>query len=113
MSTATPVSYRGKVYASGIDVARAVGCDPNTVYNHLRKYGHLEHLGETKLRSPHMRRKPLRVGPLTFSSRLEAARILGVHRREVFRACAGDATAKQKLLAAAMRHVAEADRGAA
>jgi len=109
-----PVRIRGVLYDTAHDAAAALGCSRATIYQQISR-GNPDAAGLGKARPPRNAR-PLRIGPLTFASRAEAARQLGVSRSYVNTALRrGSRVMLDRLTAAAMARVArdEAARGAA
>lgn len=58
--------WHGRTYLGADAVAKAAGVVPNTVFYHLKKYGHLRRLGQTKMLETSIPRSP---NPVSFDGR--------------------------------------------
>ena len=102
-----PVAIRGQHYPSQRAAAKALGISPSAISVMLSRKGDLSTVGLKKgerLGSKH-NACPLRLGPLSFASHVEAARALGLSRFQIGRWTAPKAskTQREMLLAAVMR----------
>jgi hypothetical protein len=43
-----PITVRGKTYPSHTEAAQALGVTGSTIHKHLKRYGHLDHIGQQK-----------------------------------------------------------------
>jgi hypothetical protein len=103
-----PVRVRGKVYASMSAAARAHGVTIKTCYAHLRRFGHLDHLGCLPRGRPRPDlRRPVRIAGHFFPSVSAAATALGLDRKTIRNARTSDA-ARQTVLRALMLKEAKA-----
>jgi predicted XRE-type DNA-binding protein len=104
---AMPVVVRGRQYPSQKDAAAALGITQSALSHMLAKRGNLAMagLGPTGAPGNQNNARPFKIGPLTFASRVEAARALGVSRSQITKWISPKASAVQRemLLAAVMR----------
>lgn len=104
---AMPVMIRGRRYASQVNAAKALGITQSAISTMLAKKGDLSTagLGPTGAPGNQNAARPLKIGPMTFASRIEAARALGVSRSQITKWISPKATRVQRemLLAAVMR----------
>ena len=104
---AMPVMIRGRRYASQKNAARALGITQSAISKMLAKKGDLSTagLGPKGVPGNQNRCVPLKIGPMTFASRVEAARVLGVSRSQITKWISPNASAvpREMLLAAVMR----------
>lgn len=104
---AMPVVVRGRQYPSQKDAAAALGITQSALSHMLSKRGNLAMagLGPTGAPGNQNNARPFKIGPLTFASRVAAAKALGVSRSQITKWISPQASAVQRemLLAAVMR----------
>lgn len=104
---AMPVMIRGRRYASQRNAAKALGITQSAISKMLSKKGDLSKVGLGPTGAPGNQNaaRPVKIGPMTFASRVEAARVLGVSRSQITKWISPNASAVQRemLLAAVMR----------
>jgi len=104
---AMPVVIRGRRYASQRNAAAALGITESAISHMLTKRGDLSKagLGPTGAPGNQNRSIPLTIGPVTFASRIAAARALGISQSQLQKWISPKASAVQRemLLAAVMR----------
>lgn len=104
---AMPVMIRGRRYASQVTAAKALGITQSAISKMLTKKGDLSKagLGPTGAPGNQNAARPVKIGPMTFASRAEAARVLGISRSRLTKWISPKASAVQRemLLAAVMR----------
>ena len=104
---AMPVIVRGRRYASQKNAAAALGITPSAISTMLAKKGDLSTagLGPTGAPGNQNAARPVKIGPMTFPSRIKAARALGITRSQLTNWISPKATRVQRemLLAAVMR----------
>lgn len=109
---AMPVMVRGRRYASQRNAAAALGITQSAISRMLAKKGDLSKAGLGPTGAPGNQNacRPVKIGPVTFASRVEAARVLGVSRSQITKWISPQASAVQRemLLAAVMRFSAGA-----
>lgn len=103
------VQIRGVLYPSAEAAAKAFGISVGTVRNQVAK-GNADRIGLGRgTNSPPNHRLPVVIGPVSFSSYKEAAEALGFKCPKAFaRRLRSGKT--EKIIAAAMRYVAERER---
>jgi len=104
-----PVQIRGVEYTSGREAAKAIGVSPSAISKALIVTGTADHVGlGIKGARPGNKNgvKPLTIAGVTFISRVEAAKELGVTRSQITKWISPNASSAQRqmLLAAAMRY---------
>lgn len=104
---AMPVVVRGRQYPSQKDAAAALGITQSALSHMLAKRGNLTMagLGPTGAPGNQNNARPFKIGPLTFASRVAAAKALGISRSQITKWISPHASAVQRemLLAAVMR----------
>lgn len=104
---AMPVVIRGEHYLSQREAAAALGITQSAISQMLTKRGDLARAGLGPTGAPGNKNaaRPIRIGPLTFASRVAAARALGVTRSQITKWISPRASAVQRemLLGAVMR----------
>lgn len=109
-----PVSIRGKIYPSQKEAARAMGVVPSAISQALRIKGTADHvglgLGGGFLGNKNGAKKLTILG-VTFQSRSQAAKDLGVSRSQITKWIATTASCgqRQMLLAAMLKYQAQRD----
>jgi len=104
-----PVLIRGVEYQSVRDAAKAIGVSPSAICKALKVTGTADNVGMGKLGAGLGNKngaKPLTLAGVTFTSRTDAAKKLGVSRSQVTKWISPNASSAQRqmLLAAAMRY---------
>lgn len=104
---AMPVLIRGVEYQSVRDAAKAIGVSPSAICKALKVTGTADNVGMGNLGAGLGNKngsKPLTLAGLTFTSRTDAAKKLGVSRSQVTKWISPNASSAQRqmLLAAAM-----------
>ena len=104
---AMPVMIRGRRYASQVNAAKALGITQSAISKMLIRKGDLSKagLGPTGAPGNQNHAIPLKIGPLTFPSRVKAAQALGISRTQLTKWISPKASKAQRemLLAAVMR----------
>ena len=104
-----PVRIRGVEYTSGREAAKAIGVSPSAISKALKVTGTADNVGQG-MRGAGLGNKngakPLTFAGVTFTSRTDAAKKLGVSRSQVTKWISPNASSAQRqmLLAAAMRY---------
>lgn len=106
---AMPVRIRGVDYQSGREAAKAIGVSPSAISKALKETGTADNVGQGMLGAKPGNKngcKSLTIAGLTFTSRTEAAKELGVTRSQITKWISPNASSAQRqmLLAAAMRY---------
>jgi predicted transcriptional regulator len=104
-----PVRIRGVDYLSAREAAKAIGVSPSAISKALKETGTADNVGQGMLGAKPGNKngcKPLTIAGLTFTSRTEAAKELGVTRSQITKWISPDASSAQRqmLLAAAMQY---------
>ena len=99
-TTAIPCEIRGVVYSSITAAAKAVGVTPASITQMLDRKGTLETVGLGKKNPGPVGKtnaaKPITLWRITFASRTDAARKLGICRMKVTRMISKTASQKEK-----------------
>lgn len=102
-----PVMIRGRLYASQRNAAAALGITQSAISRMLAKKGDLSNagLGPTGAPGNQSAARPLQIGPVTFPSRIAAAKSLGISRCQLQRWISPKASPAQRerLIGAVMR----------
>lgn len=106
---AMPVRIRGVDYLSAREAAKAIGVSPSAISKALKETGTADNVGQGMLGAKPGNKngcKSLTIAGLTFTSRTEAAKELGVTRSQITKWISPNASSAQRqmLLAAVMRY---------
>lgn len=105
---AVPCEYEGRTYPSLEALAKVIGVRRHVLSYHIQRYGNFDRAGQGSPRgNPGNKgpRRSIRIGPLQWPSRKQAAADLGISVTSISRWTGPRATAQQrdKLMAAVMR----------